>query len=70
MSVIDFVIKHCNRLILEINKLDLAQKLWELGNETGVSYEGNEKDMVAKIMEMETRDRADYPLGGDRLCYK
>lgn len=60
----DSAILNCNRLVIEKNNFESAKKIWELGKEIGITYGGNENELIAKLVEMETRDKASLLPGG------
>lgn len=57
MSISDNQIKNCNRLALEKLSKEAATKTWDLGKSFGVTYQGDEEEVIGNIIEMEERDR-------------
>lgn len=69
VSVSDVTICHCNSLILQKLSKTAAIKTWELDKRAGATYNGNEDDIILRIMEMEERDREIiYPIGVQKNC--
>lgn len=58
------------RVLLHCNSLSNARKIWELGKKLGVSYEGDENEILGKFVELESRDRAAFASGGDKAGLK
>ncbi|KAK7276072.1 hypothetical protein RIF29_17204 [Crotalaria pallida] len=54
-SIVDSHIKTCSRLHYRPGE-SIPQRLWVTSKLLGITYEGNEEDMVRRIEEMEKRD--------------
>ncbi|KAK7373856.1 hypothetical protein VNO80_07276 [Phaseolus coccineus] len=63
-TIIDSNILNCNRLFW--GRLDLSSplRIWELGQELGVTYEGEQELIIIELEEMEVRDRKQRNVPG------
>lgn len=66
LSVSDVTIRHCNNLILKKMSTKAAKTTWEIGKRTGVTYNGDEEEILDKIKGMEDRDRDGINLNGEQ----
>lgn len=58
-SLSDSDILNCNRGFWIRNKEDEARNIWDFGKMLGVSFSGEDREMISKIMNMEQRDEAE-----------
>ncbi|GAB4843382.1 hypothetical protein Ancab_013346 [Ancistrocladus abbreviatus] len=53
-----------NRLILEKDGMEIdhvrAEEVWAIGRALGISYDGNEQELLQRITNMEKRDKAEW----------
>ncbi|GAB4837046.1 hypothetical protein Ancab_039548 [Ancistrocladus abbreviatus] len=63
-SISDSNIHNMNRLFLEKDGLEIdhvrAEEVWAIGRALGVSYDGNEQEVLKWITNMEKRDKAEW----------
>ncbi|GAB4833647.1 hypothetical protein Ancab_031893, partial [Ancistrocladus abbreviatus] len=45
-----------NRIFIQKQAQASAQEAWEFGQKLGVSYDGNEKEIINRLITMEKRD--------------
>lgn len=64
MSISDDQIVYCNNLAIQRLSREAASKSWELGKKIGVTFIGDENEIIDKIVEMENRDREVISLKG------
>ncbi|KAK7364555.1 hypothetical protein VNO80_13292 [Phaseolus coccineus] len=56
-SITDSNILNCNRLFWSKQDLSTPLRIWELGKELGVTYEGEQEMIIQELEEMKVRDR-------------
>ncbi|GAB4832425.1 hypothetical protein Ancab_006442, partial [Ancistrocladus abbreviatus] len=59
LSISDSCIENRNRVILQMVNSVPAEETWEVGRKLGISYNGDEKDVVDRLKDMEARDRVE-----------
>ncbi|GAB4825992.1 hypothetical protein Ancab_008861 [Ancistrocladus abbreviatus] len=63
-SISDSNIHNMNRIFLEKDGLEIdhvrAEEVWAIGRALGVSYDGNEQELLQRITNMEMRDKAEW----------
>ncbi|GAB4833162.1 hypothetical protein Ancab_031407, partial [Ancistrocladus abbreviatus] len=63
-SISDSNIHNMNRLILEKDGMEIdhvrAEEVWAIGRALGISYDGNEQELLQRITNMEKRDKAEW----------
>lgn len=57
--------RNSSRILLQCNYLNTGRKIWDLGKELGVTFEGDEEAIIQKFVEMEKRDRAGFSSVGE-----
>ncbi|GAB4837208.1 hypothetical protein Ancab_002114 [Ancistrocladus abbreviatus] len=63
-SISDSNIHNMNRIFLEKDGMEIdhvrAEEVWAFGRALGVSYDGNEQELLQRITNMEMRDKAEW----------
>lgn len=64
-SIDDSHVRSVNKLLLKDGN-HVAEKIWEIGKKMGVTFLGDDVEMVNRIEELEARDTTGSPLSSRR----